>query len=248
MVPRKKYVLSDFQKFSTGKLATTFARVADIGHYEFVEKMYVDKKKRTKRCQMVLVGHSWRKRNGPPVWAHATAQIIRYYSGTGVEVTPLLDIHSSKIYYDPPFSYMGCTDNETLSAHAMAQQRKLDRARVEAVIHFIFLASGRVHRSLDVDNPHLLGNFESALTTFAHYLETRGNVKLILDNQPSTSAEEGSLVQNKTNLQITHKTTSENAVSQSRSIAVIPKKRAFIDSTDDASELSYQSKQIAIHF
>jgi hypothetical protein len=76
---------------------------------------------------MLLVGHYWRKSGGPPVWAHATGTYVRYCSGDGTQVTPLIqDIHTSKVYNDPPFSYMMGTRD---FGEGMTPERKAERGR-----------------------------------------------------------------------------------------------------------------------
>ena len=46
MIVRKKYVLGDYAKCSTGRLAAPFASISNMESYEFAEKLYVDDKHR----------------------------------------------------------------------------------------------------------------------------------------------------------------------------------------------------------
>jgi hypothetical protein len=98
---------------------------------------------------MLLIDHYWRKSGGPPVWTHATGAYVRYCSGEGTQVTPLIqDIHTSKIYYDQPFSYvMGTRD----FGEGMTAERKAERAVVESVVNFVFLTTGRLVLTLDLE-------------------------------------------------------------------------------------------------
>lgn len=162
--PRKQYVLGDFVKYATGIFAAHFVAISDMGIYEFAEKQYTDEKQQLQTCHMVLVGHYARKSGGPPVWAQATGDGIRYHKGTGFLVEPLiLDIHCGKVYYDPPFSYIGGTIKNSDTPRGMTQERKFQRAVVESAIHFVFLLSGRLNQTLDITNLDLLGHFKIAL-------------------------------------------------------------------------------------
>ncbi|XP_014556830.1 hypothetical protein COCVIDRAFT_26461 [Bipolaris victoriae FI3] len=162
--PRKQYVLGDFVKYATGIFAAHFVAISDMGIYEFAEKQYTDEKQQLQTCHMVLVGHYARKSGGPPVWAQATGDGIRYHKGTGFLVEPLiLDIHCGKVYYEPPFSYIGGTIKNSDTPRGMTQERKFQRAVVESAIHFVFLLSGRLNQTLDITNPDLLGHFKIAL-------------------------------------------------------------------------------------
>ncbi|ENI10319.1 hypothetical protein COCC4DRAFT_46109 [Bipolaris maydis ATCC 48331] len=162
--PRKQYVLGDFVKYATGIFAAHFVAISDMGLYEFAEKQYIDKNLQCNTRHMVLTGHYHRKSSGPPVWAESTGEEIRYYKGTGCRVEPLIpDIQSGKVYYDPPFSYIGGTISNGDAGRGMTQERKFQRAVVESAIHFIFLATGRLNQTLDITNPDLLGHFKVAL-------------------------------------------------------------------------------------
>ena len=90
-------------EYGAGKLANQFAAIADMDIYTFAEKVYLDEKPKTiRRCHMLLVSHHTFKSGGPPVWAEATGERVRDYSGMGVQVTPLIyDVCSSKVYHDP---------------------------------------------------------------------------------------------------------------------------------------------------
>jgi hypothetical protein len=167
MIP-KKYVLGDFTKYGTSKLARQFAAIADMDLYDFTEKMYLDEKNEARQCHMLLVGHFSFKSGGPPVWAEATGQRICYYSGTRFLVTPLIhDVQSSKVYYDPPFSRIGGALDYSNVRPGMSPERKLERAVVEATINFIFLQSGRLEQVQDLMNPDILSNFRQACRNFS---------------------------------------------------------------------------------
>ncbi|KAI4623037.1 uncharacterized protein J4E87_006130 [Alternaria ethzedia] len=170
MLLKKRYILGDFNKYATGRLATHFAAISDMALYEFSEKLYLDEKNNARRCHMLLVGHYSRKSGGPPVWAHATGERICYYSGSGTQVTPLVqDIHSSKVYYDPPFSYIGGSQDYGSLKPGMNPERKLERAVVDSAINFIFLLSGRLEQVSDLMNPDILSHFRLACTNLVRH-------------------------------------------------------------------------------
>jgi len=183
MIVRKKYVLGDYAKCSTGRLAAPFASVSNMESYKFAEKLYVDDKHRAHRCHMLLVGHYSRKSGGPPVWARATGERVCYYSGAGTQVNPLVqDIHSSKVYYDPPFSIIGGSQDYSNARPGMNPERKLERAVVESAINLIFLASGRLEKVFDVVNPDLLGHFKLACANLNRHrkpLHTTGDALIL---------------------------------------------------------------------
>ncbi|KAH6882854.1 hypothetical protein BKA58DRAFT_464762 [Alternaria rosae] len=192
MLLRKKYILGDFTKYGVGKLGLQFAAVADMDHYEFAEKVYLDERKNTHRCHMVRVGHYSFKSGGPPVWAEATGERIRYYSGAGVQVTPLVhNVHSSKVYYDPPFSHIGGGLDYSSVKPGMSSERRLERAIVEAVVNFSFLKSGRLEQVSDMVNLDILSSFRQACRNFGLYQRSRDNADNAdyhrsLGNGPST--------------------------------------------------------------
>ncbi|EUC50754.1 hypothetical protein COCMIDRAFT_81141 [Bipolaris oryzae ATCC 44560] len=162
--PRKKYVLGDFVKYATGIFAAHFVAISDMGLYEFAEKQYIDENQQCNTCHMIMVGHYHRKSSGLPVWAESTGEEIWYYKWTGCRVEPLSrGIQSGKVYYDPPFSYIGGIISDRDTGRGMTQERKFQRAVVESVIHFIFLATGRLNQTSDITNPDLLGHFKLAL-------------------------------------------------------------------------------------
>lgn len=108
MLPRKQYVLSDFTRFAQEKFPADYHAVIDTNKYRFEDKVFDDANGRAQRVQMLLVGHYARRSGGPSVWALATGTCVRYYHGDATKVGPLTqDIHTSKIYYDPPFKCMG---------------------------------------------------------------------------------------------------------------------------------------------
>jgi hypothetical protein len=183
MMVRKKYVLGDYAKYSTGRLAAPFASISNMESYEFAEKLYVDDKHRAHRCHMLLVGHYSRKSGGPPVWARATGERVCYYSGAGTQVNPLVqDIHSSKVYYGPPFSIIGGSQDYSNARPGMNPERKLERAVVESAINLIFLASGRLEKVFDVVNPDLLGHFKLACANLNRHrkpLHTTGDALIL---------------------------------------------------------------------
>lgn len=170
MTVRKKYVLGDFTKYGTGKLVTKFATISNMALYEFSEKLYLDGKNRAHQCHMLLVGHYSRKSGGPQVWAYATGENICYYSGAGTQVTPLVqDIHSSKVYYDPPFSYIGGSLDYNCLKSGMNPERKLERTIVDSAINFMFFMSGRLEQVLDLVNPDILDNFRQACANLVRH-------------------------------------------------------------------------------
>jgi len=125
---------------------------------------------------MLLVGHDTFKSGGPPVWAEATGERVRYYSGTGVQVTPLIhDVRSSKVYYDPPFSYIGGALDYKNTRPGMSSERKLERAVTEAAINFIFLKTGRLEQVMDSVNPDILSSFRQACRNFSLHQRSRDN-------------------------------------------------------------------------
>ncbi|KAF1943064.1 hypothetical protein EJ02DRAFT_321962, partial [Clathrospora elynae] len=171
VVLRKQYVLGDFAKYAAEKFANQFAAIADLGIYDFADKSYMDDNQKTQRVHMLLIGHYHRTSGGPSVWAHATGTYIRYYSGAGIEVTPLVqDIHTSRVYYDPPFSLMGGAQNSSNTGRGMNDDRKRERAVVESAINVIFLMTGRLMRTMDLENPDLLRNFRTACKNFDRHL------------------------------------------------------------------------------
>ncbi|KAL1798579.1 hypothetical protein ACET3X_002616 [Alternaria dauci] len=199
MIARKKYVLGDFTKYSTGKLEKELAAISSMEPYEFSEKLYMDDRNRARRCHMLLVGHYSRKSGGPPVWARATGESICYYSGSGIQVFPLVqDIHSSKIYYDPPFSIIGGSQDYSSLRPGMNSERKLERAVVDSTINFIFLVSGRLEKVFDLSNPDVLGSFRLACANMVRHgkpLHTPGHVlhEKVPEGEAITSAANGRL-------------------------------------------------------
>ncbi|CAN9192930.1 unnamed protein product [Alternaria sp. RS040] len=151
--------------------------------YEFAEKLYVDDKHRAHRCHMLLVGHYSRKSGGPPVWARATGERVCYYLGAGTQVNPLVqDIHSSKVYYDPPFSIIGGSQDYSNARPGMNPERKLERAVVESAINLIFLASGRLEKVFDVVNPDLLALIKRA-RLFDHFSSYETEMRAELEHE-----------------------------------------------------------------
>jgi hypothetical protein len=170
MKRRKQYLLGDFTKYTTENFADELKAVADLDIYKFAEKVYLDNNSKIQRLHMLLVGHYSRKSGGPPVWAHADGTCIRHYSGAGVEVRPLVqDIHTSRVYYDPPFCYMGGAQYSSGRNRGMNPERKHERTLVEAVINFIFLNSGRLAHVSDWENKNMLGSFKNACRIFARH-------------------------------------------------------------------------------
>jgi hypothetical protein len=182
MKRRKQYLLGDFTKYTTENFANELAAVADLSIYKFAEKAYLDNNAKIQRLHMLLVDHYSRKSGGPPVWAHADGAYIRYYSGNGLEVTPLVkDIHSFRVYYDPPFRYMGGAEFfSNQNRPGMNLERMHERALVKAIINFIFLSSGRLQQVSDLENTNVLGNFKSACRIFARHRKTDKSVETAL--------------------------------------------------------------------
>jgi hypothetical protein len=247
--PRKKYVLGDFTKYSTGKLAAQFLAISEIDLYGFSEKIYVDEGQNLHRDHMVLVGHYSRRSGGPPVWAQATGEEIRYHQGTGIQVKPLLlDIHSSKVYYDPPFSHMGGTVNNSDARPGMTQERKLERAIVESVIQFVFLMSSRLNHTLDRRNPDLLGSFRFALKNFFRYREAH-QATHHFNNETSIFVAGSTIAPSGANpVQIVERShencTPKPSQRPQPPTALVPRKRTFIDLTRTASESSSEGKRV----
>jgi hypothetical protein len=192
MVSREQYALGDFTKHSTGKLATQFAAVSNMALYEFSEKLYLDEKQRAHRCHMLFVGHYSRRFSGPPVWTYATGEKICYYSGRGNQVILLaLDTDSSKVYYDPPFSYIGGSQEYSNMRPGVNTERRLERAVVESAINFVFLMTGRLEAVLDLVNPDLLCNFRLACANLQRHQKlphTTGSALYEQDSENGVSA------------------------------------------------------------
>jgi hypothetical protein len=189
---------------------------------------------------MLLVGHYWRKSGGPPVWAHATGTYVRYYSGEGTQVTPLIqDIHSSKVYYDPPFIYMMDTRD---FGEGMTPERKAERAVVESVINFVFLSTGRLVRTLDLENPDMLGNFRLACKNFYQHRVTNATADRALNEQLLEIKAENEAVQE---LGERFEAIGGDAGFEHgrRNLdMVIPAKRTFVDLSDDGSDTLTQGE------
>ncbi|KAI4952305.1 hypothetical protein J4E91_003767 [Alternaria rosae] len=191
---RKKYNLDDFVQYATGKLAEQYAAIADLSMYKFADKTYLDENNTPCGRHMLLVGHYWRRSGGPPVWAHTTGTHIRYYSGEGIQVNPLIqDIHSSKVYYETPFNAMSGVHDSSNTKPRMTIERKLERALVESVINFIFLKKGQLIRALDLESPDMLGSFRLACINFAQHqkmprTDTRSLDEELLDIQAENAA------------------------------------------------------------
>ncbi|KAJ8118738.1 hypothetical protein OPT61_g339 [Boeremia exigua] len=117
---------------------------------------------------MLLVGHYARRSGGPSVWALATGTCVRYHHGETSRVVPLTqDIHTSKIYYDLPVKSMGGYKTSSDSRpNGMSPARRVERDIVEAMIHFLFLLTGRLERTFNLPNPDLLSNFKSACRNY----------------------------------------------------------------------------------
>jgi len=234
-MPKKKYILGDFTKYATGRLATHFTAISDMALYKFSEKLYLDEKHNTHRHHMLLVGHYSRKAGGPPVWACATGEKICYYSGPGKQVTPLTqDIHSSKVYYDPPFSYIGGSHDYSSQKPGMNPERKLERAVVDSAINFIFLLSGRLEQVFDLVNPDILGHFRLACTNLVrHYEPHAGNASHEQASESTVSASptdgrlhsHGPIAFAEPTLQLAHHSKSTASPSLG--------KRQFVDLSDD---------------
>jgi hypothetical protein len=237
MKMRKKYILGDFTKYATGKLAAQFAAISNMTLYEFSEKVYLSEKIRAHRCHMLLVGHYSRKSGGPPVWAHATGEKICYYSGAGTQVTPLVqDIHSSKVYYDSPFSYIGGSQDYSSLKPGMNPERKRERATVDSAINFIFLMSGRLEEVCDLVNPDILGSFRLACVNLVRYQKpshTTGDSLCEQDAEDEASASATSrrlhyiqpIASGDTDFQSAHHSKSP--------VSIDSRKRQFVDLSDD---------------
>ncbi|KAI4689923.1 uncharacterized protein J4E84_004104 [Alternaria hordeiaustralica] len=252
MMPKKRYILGDFTKYATGRLATHFTAISDMALYQFSEKLYLDEKHNTHRRHMLLVGHYSRKASGPPVWACATGERICYYSGPGKQVTPLVqDIHSSKVYYDPPFSYIGGSHDYSSQKPGMNPERKLERAVVDSAINFIFLSTGRLDQVFDLVNPDILGHFKLACTNLVRHQKPLAEAGHTSYEQVSRNAFFSSpanerlhpnepIAVDASNLQLVHRSKSTASPSLG--------KRQFVDFSDDRTDdlpSGKQSEQIS---
>jgi hypothetical protein len=209
-----------------------------------MEKSYLDGNNNIRRCHMLLVGHYGRKSGGPPVWAHATGTYIRYYSGAGIQVTPLIqDIHSSRVYYDPPFSFMGGAPEFSNLRPRMTPERKLERAMVESVVNFIFLKSGRLVQALDLDNPDMLGNFKRACKNFARHRRTNGTANRALHEQLFKINADNAAVQQQGQRLAAIEGDLGLAYRDRNPTAVVPAKRSIADLAEDASNILPQGEQ-----
>lgn len=251
MMVRKKYVLGDYAKCSTGRLAVPFAKISNMESYEFAEKSYVDDKHRAHRCHMLLVGHYSRKSGGPPVWVRATGERVCYYSGAGTQVNLLVqDIHSSKVYYDPPFSIIGGLQDYSNLRPGMNPERKLERAVVESAINFIFLASGRLEKVFDVVNPDILGHFKLACANLNRHrkpLHNTGDALYEKDSEDAALIPEASVIPRRAD-----STVSLGPHGQLHSKDLVPidsRKRRFVDlSRDLTNSLSQGNYNTDISF
>ncbi|KAH6614291.1 hypothetical protein C7974DRAFT_272392, partial [Boeremia exigua] len=169
MASRKQYVLGDFVRFAEGRFPSDYKAIADLNAYKFKRKIFIDANGRAQRAEMLLVGHYARRSGGPSVWALATGYCVRYYRGETTKVAPLTqDIHTSKIYYDPPLKYMGgYKASSDPRPNGMSPARRVERDVVEAAIHFLFLLSNRLETTFNLPNPKLLSNFRTACRNYA---------------------------------------------------------------------------------
>jgi hypothetical protein len=243
MAPRKQYFLRDFTRCATQRLAEDFAAISDMDLYQFAEKVYLNDRQNACRCYMLLVGHYSFKSGGPPVWAHATGIYIRYYKGAGNQVSPLIgDIHTSKVYYDPPFSFMGGLQNSGDSKSGINTERKLERAVVESAINFLFLSTGRLDHALDMDHPDMLANFKLAVKNFVRHQKANRTAHRALQEQPSDNRMDLATVREKTQPCGVYRGTLELAHRDRKPNSAVPAKRTFVDIEDDVSDVVPQSE------
>ncbi|KAI4669401.1 uncharacterized protein J4E79_001444 [Alternaria viburni] len=234
---RKKYSLGDFVQYATGKHEDQYAAVADLSIYKFADKAYLDENNTPCRQHMLLVGHYWRKSGGRPAWAHATGTHIRYYSGEGIQVNPLIqDIQSSKVYYGTPFDAMSGVHDSSNTKPRMTTERKLERALVESVINFIFLKKGHLVRALDLESPDMLGSFRLACRNFAQYQKMPRTDTRSLDEELLDIQAENAAVQEQAQFIQGYSGGNGLAFRSGPSALTLPAKRSFVDMTDSASD------------
>lgn len=233
----KKYNLDDFVQYATGKLAEQYAAIADLSMYKFADKTYLDENNTPCGRHMLLVGHYWRKSGGPPVWAHATGTHIRYCSGEGIQVNPLIqDIHSSKVYYGTPFNAMSGVHDSSNTKPRMTIERKLERALVESVINFIFLKKGQLIRALDLESPDMLRSFRLAYINFAQHQKMPRTDTRSLDEELLDIQAENAAVQEQAQFIGGYGGGNGLAFRSGSSAFTMPAKRSFVDLTDSASD------------
>ncbi|KAI4934395.1 hypothetical protein J4E85_002251 [Alternaria conjuncta] len=234
---RKKYNLDDFVQYATGRLADQYAAIADLSMYKFADKAYLDENNTPYSRRMLLVGHYWRKRGGTPVWAHATGTHIRYYSGEGIQVNPLIhDTQSSKVYYGTPFNAMSGVHDSSNTKPRMTTERKFERALVESVINFIFLKDGQLVRALDLESPDMLGSFRLACRNFAQYQKMPQTDMRSLDEEILDIQAENAAVQEQAQFIQGYSGGNGLAFRSGTSAFTLPSKRSFVDLTDSASD------------
>ncbi|KAI4709688.1 hypothetical protein J4E89_005704 [Alternaria sp. Ai002NY15] len=237
LLSRKKYNLDDFVQYATGRLADQYAAIADLSMYKFADKAYLDENNTPCSRRMLLVGHYWRKRGGTPVWAHATGTHIRYYSGEGIQVNPLIqDTQSSKVYYGTPFNAMSGVHDTSNTKPRMTTERKLERALVESVINFIFLKEGQLVCALDLESPDMLGSFRLACRNFAQHQKMPRSDTRSLDEELLGIQAENAAVQEQAQFIQGYSGGNGLAFRSGTSAFKIPAKRSFVDLTDSASD------------
>jgi hypothetical protein len=243
MTSRRKYNIGDFIQYATGKLAAEYAAIADLDTYKFSEKFYLDERNKPCRRLMLLVGHYWTRSSGPPVWAHATGTQIRYYSGEGVQVNPLiLDNYGFRVYYDNPFNAMSGVHNSSNSKSRMIPERKLERALVESVINFIFLAKGQLVHALDLESPDMLGSFRLACRNFAQHRKKPKIAGESLDKQLLDIEAENATIQEQAQYAGHNGGSDELVLQDKEPTSTVPAKRSFADLADSTSDDSSQSE------
>ncbi|KAI4939872.1 uncharacterized protein J4E92_001158 [Alternaria infectoria] len=234
---RKKYSLGDFVQYARGKHEDQYAAVADLSIYKFADKAYLDENNTPCRRHMLLVGHYWRKSGGRPAWAHATGTHIRYYSGEGIQVNPLIqDIQSSKVYYGTPFNAMSGIHDSSNTKPRMTVERKFERALVESVINFIFLKKGQLVWALDLESPDMLGSFRLACRNFAQYQKMPRTDTRSLDEELLDIQAENAAVQEQAQFIQGYSGGNGLAFRSGSSALTLPAKRSFVDLTDSASD------------
>ncbi|CAN9193083.1 unnamed protein product [Alternaria alternata] len=242
MTSRRKYTLTDFIQYATGKLAAEYAAIADLDTYKFSDKSYLDERNKPCRRLMLLVGHYWRKNGGPPVWAHATGTQIRYYSGEGVQVNPLiLDNYGFRVYYDDPFNAMSGIHNSSNSKSRMIPERRLERALVESVINFIFLAKGQLVHALDLESPDMLGSFRLACRNFAQHRKMPKILGGSLDEQLLEIEAENATIQEQIQYAGQNGRNDGLGLWDKEPTSTVPAKRSLTDLADSTSDVSSQN-------
>jgi hypothetical protein len=111
---------------------------------------------------------------------------------------------------------------------------------VESVINFVFLTTGRLIRTLDLENPDMLGNFKIACRNFYRHRMTNVTVDHTLHEQLREIKEENEAVQEEGVRLRSIRNSAGLAYHNISPEPVVPAKRSFVDLSNDDSEVLLQ--------